>query len=89
MTSPYGAYELRAGLAMLYAHKRMHTPTRPCTHVHARRSMHTDQYIILIALPQQQRFRERASMLRCTYIACLVTISVPFFLLLSVFVSSP
>ena len=29
------------------------------------------QYVILIAFPQQQRFRERSAMLRYTYIACL------------------
>ena len=70
MTSQYGAYALRAGLA----HMRMHTPTRPDTHMHTRtrKHAHTDQYIILIAFPQQIWFRERASMLRCTYIACLV-----------------
>ena len=28
-------------------------------------------YVILIAFPLQQRLRERASMLRCTYVACL------------------
>ena len=42
-----------------------------CTYAHA----HTDQYVILIALPQQQRFYERSSMLRYTYIACLVVFS--------------
>jgi hypothetical protein len=36
MTSQYGAYALRAGLARLYARKRMHN--------HA----HTDRYVILI-----------------------------------------
>jgi hypothetical protein len=45
MTSQYGAYALRAGLARLYACMRMHTPTRPGTHMHAgaraRASMHT------------------------------------------------
>jgi hypothetical protein len=30
------------------------------------------EYVILIALPLQQRLHERASMLRYTYIACLV-----------------
>jgi len=34
------------------------------------------QYVTLIALPRQQQFRVRASMLRHTYIACLVTIKV-------------
>ena len=51
--------------------------TRPRARVpartHARASMaHTDKYVILIAFPQQQWFRERASVLRYTYIACLV-----------------
>ena len=36
MTSQYGAYSLRAGLARLYARMRMHTPTRLGTHMHAR-----------------------------------------------------
>jgi hypothetical protein len=35
MTSQYGAYVLRAGLARLYARMRMHTPTRLGTHMHA------------------------------------------------------
>ena len=56
MTLQYGAYALHAELARLYARTGMHTPTRPGTHTH----------------PQQQWFRERASVLRYTYIACLV-----------------
>ena len=62
MTSQYGAYALRARLARLYARMRMHTPTRSGTHMHActRKHAHTDQYVILIAFPQQQWFRERA-----------------------------
>jgi hypothetical protein len=36
MTSLYGAYALRAGLARLYARKRIHTPTRSGTHIEAR-----------------------------------------------------
>jgi hypothetical protein len=72
MTSQYGAYALRAGLARLY--ERM--PTRPVTHMHARtrKHAHTDQYVILFAFSRQQWFQERASMLRYTYIACLVII---------------
>jgi hypothetical protein len=54
---------------------------RPCTrprarkptHTHARKHAHTDQYIILIAFPLQKWFRERASMLRYAYVACLVS----------------
>jgi hypothetical protein len=36
MTSQYGAYALRAGLARLHALIRMHTLTRPATNMHAR-----------------------------------------------------
>jgi hypothetical protein len=74
MTSQYGAYTSRAGLTRLYACMRMHTPTHPETHMHARKSKHahTDQNIILIAFPHQQWFRECVSMLRHTYIASLV-----------------
>jgi len=31
------------------------------------------EYVILIAIPLQQWLHERASVLRCTYIGCLVT----------------
>jgi hypothetical protein len=74
MTSQYGAHALRAGLGRLHARMGTHTPTSPVTHMHARagKYAHTDQYVILIAFPQQQWFRERASMLRYAYIACLV-----------------
>jgi hypothetical protein len=74
MTSQYGAYALRAGLARLYARMCMHSPTRLGTHMHARthKHAHTDQYVILIVFPQQQWFRELASMLRDTYFACFV-----------------
>ena len=36
MTLQYGAYAFRAGLARLCARMRIHTPTRPGTHMHAR-----------------------------------------------------
>ena len=73
MTSQYGAYTLRTGLARLYARMRIHTPTCSGNHIHARtrKHAHTDQYVILIAFPQQQWFRERTSVLRYTYIASL------------------
>jgi Ser-tRNA(Ala) deacylase AlaX len=45
----HGAYSLRAELARLYAHMRMHTTTRLGTHMHARTharaSMHTQANI--------------------------------------------
>ena len=63
MTSQYGANALRAGLTRLHARMHMHTSTRLGTHIHARtrKHAHTDQYVILVAFPQQQWFRERAS----------------------------
>jgi hypothetical protein len=83
-TSQYGEYALHAGLARLYARMRMHT--RPGTHMHARtrKHKHTDQYIIVIAFPQQQWFRERASVLRYTYIGCLVMYTMTYFWRLSI-----
>jgi hypothetical protein len=47
MTSQYGAYALRCGLARLYALMRMHTSTRPSTHKHARmrKHAHADQLL--------------------------------------------
>ena len=50
----HGAYALRAGLARLYARMRMHTPTSPDAHMHARtrEHAHIDQYVTLIAFPQ-------------------------------------
>ena len=40
MTSQYGAYALRAGLARLHALIRMLTPTRPGTNMHAHARTH-------------------------------------------------
>ena len=76
ITSQHGAYALRAGLVRLYARMRPHTPTRSGTHMHARtgKHAHTGQYVILIAFPQQQRFRQRASVLRYTYLPCPVLV---------------
>ena len=75
MTSQYGAYALRARLGRPYARMRMHTPTRPrYPHARTHKHGHTDQYVILIAFPQQQWFHERASVLCYTYIAFLVRI---------------
>jgi hypothetical protein len=60
----------RAGLVRLHALSRAST-----THIHAPARTHTHTEIcriILIAFPLQQWFRERSSVLRCTYIACLI-----------------
>ena len=37
---------------------------------HARANI--NKHVILIAFPHQQKLRERASVLRCTYIACII-----------------
>jgi hypothetical protein len=52
---------------------------RPRTHIRLRTThpsvnKHTEKSVILIALTRQQRLRERASVLRYTYIACRVFI---------------
>ena len=48
--------------------------TRQGTHTraHPHTLAHAAKYVILIAFPQQHLFRERASVLRYTYIVCLV-----------------
>jgi hypothetical protein len=51
-----------------YASKRQRQRIHTHTHTHT----HTEKYVILIAFPRQQWFHERASVLRYTYIACLV-----------------
>ena len=40
----------------------------------AKSRTHTHKYLILIAFPQQQWLRERASVLRYTYIVCIVNL---------------
>ena len=67
MTSQYGG-ALLAGLVRLHAHQHTSAPVHPHPHPHT----HTEKYVILISFPLQQWFRERASMLRYTYIAYLV-----------------
>ena len=55
----------------------------PCSHTHGRTRArahkhthtHTQKNVILIAFTRQQRCLERASMLRYTYIACLVILT--------------
>ena len=52
MTSQHGAYALRAELAKLYERMRVHTPTRPGTHMqtrtHAQACTDTNtQYVLL------------------------------------------
>ena len=62
MTSEYGAYALHAGLGRLHALMCTHTPTRPhaCTHRLINNAYCFSKATII---------RERASMLRYTYIS--------------------
>jgi hypothetical protein len=49
--------------------KQGYTRARIYIYIHT----HTQKYVILIASPPQQWFREHASLLRYTYIACLLS----------------
>ena len=55
--------------ARAQAHSRA---LHPHPHTHAR--THTHKYVILITFPQQHFFRERSSLSRYTYTACLIGI---------------
>ena len=55
-------------------HPYTHREKQASKHAHAR--THTHQYVILIAFPRQQWFRERASVLRYTCTACIVRIRI-------------
>ena len=50
--------------------------TRAPTHTHTH--THTDKYVKLTAVPRQQWFRERASVLRQRCIACIVVCKIAF-----------
>jgi hypothetical protein len=73
---------MQAGLVRLHArkhirahvHSHLHTraQTRVRTHPHAREHTNTHKCVVLIAFSRQQWFRESASLLRYTDIACLV-----------------
>jgi hypothetical protein len=74
----YGAARQATDFNVTDAHC-MPTHTRPSTRTHARTHgwrtptrKNIQKYVILIAFPLQQWFRERATMLRFTYVACLV-----------------
>ena len=73
----YGG-SLHAALVRLHARKHtpalLHPHARTRTHQCPRLHTHRQKYVIFISFPWQQRFRERASVLRYTYIACIVTL---------------
>ena len=81
MMSQYDAYMLHTGLARLHAFIRVHTPTCPGIHMHAHECMHAhthrsinNTYCFFTATMT----RERASMIRYTYIAPLLFITSTF-----------
>ena len=68
-------------------HTRARTCTRPCSRTPPTPPYTlTHKYVILIALPQQHRFLQRASLLRYTYIACLALLYQPQTVWLRVYV---
>jgi hypothetical protein len=74
--------DTRTTNALAHARARAPTATHPLslslslslsrTHTHTYTHTHTQKYVILIAFPRQQCFRERVSMLRYTYITYVV-----------------
>ena len=75
MTAERGAYALHAGLARLHALLRMHTPTRPGNHMHARTHTYAHKRLIsgTYCFSTATVIRELTSLLRYTCIAPLVT----------------
>ena len=69
MTSQYGAYALNVGLARLHARTRMYTPMRPGTHMHAHAEIYNTYSSYSATI-----IRKHASILRYTYIICVVQI---------------
>jgi hypothetical protein len=78
VTSQYGAYALHAGLTRLYARMRMHTLKRPGTQMHACARTHTQTNNYYSLLFHSKMIRKHASVLRYTYIACLVCLTYVF-----------
>jgi hypothetical protein len=69
MTSQYGAYALHAGKARLHSRTLMHTHPDTYTHGCAKRPI-SNTYCLSTAT----MIHERASVLRYTYIVCLVSV---------------
>ena len=78
MTSQYGAYALRVGLAGLHARMRMHTPKRPGTHMHARRGTHiqSNRYHLFLFHSNNNSLERHSVTL---YVHCLSCVPVPSF----------
>ena len=62
-------FMLKATRAQAHASARAPTSLAPHTSTHSPMRPHTQKYVILIAFSRQQLFRERASLLRHTYVA--------------------
>jgi hypothetical protein len=58
--------------ARVPTHTNTHTSTHATTYERAQTHTHTQKYVVLVAFLRQQWFRECTSILRYTYIACLV-----------------
>ena len=77
MTSQYGVYALHAALARLHARMRMHTTKRSGTHMHARTHAQACTLCNTYCFSTAIIIRERASVLRYTYIGPLTSLVVP------------
>jgi hypothetical protein len=66
-------WRIRVGVLDYQGYMHVYAHALGYPHARTRKHAHTDQYVILIAFPQQQWCRERASMLRYTYIVLLST----------------
>jgi hypothetical protein len=64
----------KATRSQAHARARAPTPTDADTWIRMTSPTHTLKYVTLIAFPQQQWFRERASKLRYAYIVCLLVL---------------
>ena len=60
-------------------HPPTHSPSNARTHTHTHTHTQRGKYVTVIAFPRQQWCRERALLLRYTYIACLVSETVQCF----------
>ena len=78
MSKHYAEPEKQQAMWRMRAAYWINKATREKAHVHALATTyihthtHTRKFVILIAFPRQQWFREGASLLRYAYIACLV-----------------
>ena len=78
MTSQHDVYPLHVGLARLHARMRMHTPTRPGTHMHVRTLTHAQTnklYLLLFHGNNDYRQRLIVTLYVCHF-SCLILLHI-------------